>query len=157
MVIFSTIVGSSLGLFRVFSVQNGSNEILIFSSWCLQFCQKRIVWSSGQFQTPRRGLQWDIASKFQIINVNFILINNKEIPEVQPCLLSSENILQLPNKYLVWQCKWQASCTHYPLSVSHSYNAMQQNVWAVEKLKSEDSGWSGGDCTGPCQEKMAFY
>ena len=112
MVIFSTIVGSSLGLFRVFSVQNGSNEILIFSSWCLQFCQKRIVWSSGQFQTPRWGLQWDIASKFQIINVNFILINNKEIPEVQPCLLSSENILQLPNEYLVWQCKWQARCTH---------------------------------------------
>ena len=157
MVIFSTIVGSSLGLFRVFCVQNGSNEILIFSSWCLQFCQKRIVWSSGQFQTPRRGLQWDIASKFQIINVNFILINNKEIPKVQPCLLSSENILQLPNEYSVWQYKWQASCTHYPLSVSHSYNAMQQNVWAGEKLKSEDSGWSGGDCTGPCQEKMAFY
>ena len=39
------------------------------------------------------------ASKFQIINVNFILINNKEISGVQPCLLSSENILQLPNEY----------------------------------------------------------
>ena len=155
MVIFSTIVGSSLGLFRVFSVQNGSNEILIFSSWCLQFCQKRIVWSSGQFQTPRRGLQWDIASKFQIINVNFILINNKEIPEVQPCLLSSENILQLPNEYLVWQCRGQARCTHY--HYPSPIHTMQQNVWAREKLKSEDSGWSGGDCTGPCQEKMAFY
>ena len=132
MVIFSTIVGSSLGLFRVFSVQNGSNEILIFSSWCLQFCQKRIVWSSGQFQTPRRGLQWDIASKFQIINVNFILINNKEIPEVQPCLLSSENILQLPNEYLVWQCKWQARCTHYHYpSLIHSCNVAE-----YEPLKS---------------------
>ena len=160
MVIFSTIVGSSLWLFRVFSVQNGSNEILIFSSWCLQFCQKRIVWSSGQFQTPRRGLQWDIASKFQIINVNFILINNKEIPEVQPCLLSSENILQLPNEYLVWQYKWQASLYPLPtirLSFLQCSAAECMSPWKVEKLKSEDSGWSGGDCTGPCQEKMAFY
>ena len=48
----------------------------------------------------------------------------------------------------------------YPLptihiSFSHSCNAAE--CMSREKLKSEDSGWSGGDCTGPCQEKMAFY
>ena len=34
---------------------------------------------------------------------------------------------------------------------------IQCNVAECEKLKSEDSAWTDGECAKPCQEKMAFY